>query len=112
MDHKKGENQAVRNVRFNSMRYYIEAEHELVTSFPNRRPRDRVAMLDKYERGINDVGKKLAKELNEVWVTHDKSGDPYLCGIWTKTTKRTTPCGERDTDNEPTLCSTDTFPEP
>jgi len=107
MDHKAGEDQAIRNVRFNSMRYYIEAEHELITSFPNRRPRDRVTMLERYERGINDVGVRLATALKDqaLWETSSTT----MCGI---RTKRNTPCGQRDTDNEPTLCSTDPFPEP
>ena len=99
MNHSETESSRDRRTRYNAMRFFIDAEHELKISYPNRKPKDRKGMLERFEKGINDWGSKLAslkgsKETNSTWESSSTK-----CGITAYT--KTTTCGERDPDHRP-----------
>lgn len=96
MDQKSGDTSATRKTRYDAMRFFIDAEHELMISYPNRRPNDRRSMLERFERGINDWGRRLgALDTNDGWTVSTTN-----CGVTAPNFTRNTPCGSR-ANNDP-----------
>ena len=98
MNHNGNESSRDRRTRYDAMRFFIHAEHELKISYPNRKPKDRKGMLERFEKGIDDWGRKLAKlgsmattSKISAWTTSDKK-----CGITAGGYIPSTTCGERD----------------
>jgi hypothetical protein len=96
LDYQPSDTNYIRRIRYDAMRFFIDAQHELQIDYPNKRPRDREGVLKKYERGLNEWGRKLAElDSSETWTTATGG-----CGIVGVGFRLDTPCGIR-TNNEP-----------
>ena len=95
LNQQSGDSSNVRRTRYNAMRFFIDAEHELQISYRNLKPRDRRRMLERFERGINDWGTRLAAvDTSETWTGTAQCGLTGVTGFTLNI-----PCGQKT--NEP-----------